>query len=471
MIFGVLALGWRGSMRHWQHYEKAYLILAGLATPLVLSVHSIVSMDFATSQLPGWHTTIFPPYFVAGAIFSGFAMVVTLMVITRKAFGLEHVITMKHFDYMAKIMLVTGMMVGYAYGMEFFIAWYSGNAYELFTFMNRAFGPYAWAYWTMVTCNVLLAAALLVQEGAHVAGLALRALDLRQHRHVVRALRDHRHLAAPRLPALELVHVHADVLGRRDHARQLRPVLHHVLPVRPLPADRRHGRGEDRCCRRPRRTRTRRRGSSTTRRADRPGDRPRAARAEGMPADGAPATQPAARRALRRARRVRDPGGRSTTPARRCATPATRAGTRTRRSRCTGSSARWASSASRLPWIVLVHGARRRGGRHGAPGVGEHDRLPAGDQRQAVLQLAGLRAGHLRAGGARRRARRRASACSPSTSCRRSTIRSSARRASSARATTASSSRSSPGIRSSTPTRPWSCCAALGATHVELVAS
>jgi hypothetical protein len=155
VIFGTLALGWRGSARHWQHYETAYLILAGLATPLVLSVHSIVSMDFAVAQLPGWHTTIFPPYFVAGAIFSGFAMVVTLMVITRKAFGLEHVITMRHFDYMAKIMLLTGMMVGYAYSLEFFIAWYSGSAYELFTFKNRAFGPYAWAYWTMVSCNVL----------------------------------------------------------------------------------------------------------------------------------------------------------------------------------------------------------------------------------------------------------------------------------------------------------------------------
>ena len=154
-IFGALAMGWRGSMRHWQHYEKAYLILAGLAAPLVLSVHSIVSMDFATSQLPGWHTTIFPPYFVAGAIFSGFAMVTTLMVITRKVFGMEHIVTMKHFDYMAKIMLLTGMMVGYAYSLEFFIAWFSGSAYELFTFKNRAFGPYAWAYWTMVSCNVL----------------------------------------------------------------------------------------------------------------------------------------------------------------------------------------------------------------------------------------------------------------------------------------------------------------------------
>jgi Ni/Fe-hydrogenase subunit HybB-like protein len=155
-VYGALALGWRSSSRHWQHYERAYLILAGLATPLVLSVHSIVSMDFAVSLLPGWHTTIFPPYFVAGAIFSGFAMVVTLMVITRKAFSLENVITIRHFDAMAKIMLLTGSMVGYAYGMEFFTAWYSGNPYEVFTFRNRAFGPYAWAYWTMVSCNVVV---------------------------------------------------------------------------------------------------------------------------------------------------------------------------------------------------------------------------------------------------------------------------------------------------------------------------
>ena len=154
-IYGALALGWRGSNRHWQHYERAYLSLAALATPLVLSVHSIVSMDFAVSQIPGWHTTIFPPYFVAGAIFSGFAMVITLMVITRKVFGMERIITTRHFENMAKIILVTGSMVGYAYAMEFFIAWYSGNPYEQFTFANRMFGPYAWAYWTMVTCNVL----------------------------------------------------------------------------------------------------------------------------------------------------------------------------------------------------------------------------------------------------------------------------------------------------------------------------
>jgi len=154
-IYGALALGWRASHRHWQHYERAYLILAGLATPLVLSVHSIVSMDFAVSQLPGWHTTIFPPYFVAGAIFSGFAMVITLMVLMRKALGMENILTTRHFENMAKILIVTGTMVGYAYGMEFFIAWYSGNPYEQYAFINRAFGPYAWAYWIMITCNVL----------------------------------------------------------------------------------------------------------------------------------------------------------------------------------------------------------------------------------------------------------------------------------------------------------------------------
>ncbi len=154
-VYGIFALGWRGSQRQWHHYETAYLILAALATPLVLSVHSIVSMDFAVSLLPGWHTTVFPPYFVAGAIFSGFAMVLTLMVICRWAFSLEHIVTLKHFDYMAKIMLVTGTMVGYAYATEFFTAWYSGNPYELYAFLNRALGPYAWAYWIMVSCNVI----------------------------------------------------------------------------------------------------------------------------------------------------------------------------------------------------------------------------------------------------------------------------------------------------------------------------
>ena len=154
-IYGTLALGWRGANRHWQNYEKAYLILAALATPLVLSVHSIVSFDFAVSQLPGWHTTIFPPYFVAGAIFSGFAMVVTLMVLARQLFNLKSLVTIGHLERMNKVILVTGMLVGYAYGMEFFMAWYSGYEYESFAFINRATGPYAWAYWIMVSCNVI----------------------------------------------------------------------------------------------------------------------------------------------------------------------------------------------------------------------------------------------------------------------------------------------------------------------------
>ena len=154
--YGFFALGWTGSNRHWSNYEKAYLILAGLSTPLVLSVHSIVSLDFAVSQLPGWHTTIFPPYFVAGAIFSGFGMVLTLLVPLRKICGLEEIITLRHVDLMCKVTLATGSIVGYAYGMEFFIAWYSGNPYERFAFLNRAFGPYWWAYWIMISCNVII---------------------------------------------------------------------------------------------------------------------------------------------------------------------------------------------------------------------------------------------------------------------------------------------------------------------------
>ncbi len=155
-LFGFLALGWRGGNRQWKHYEMAYLLLAGLSTPLVLSVHSVVSTDFATSQLPGWHTTIFPPYFVAGAVFSGFAMVTTLAIIVRRVYRIEHIITTKHLENMAKVMLATGMMVGYAYSMEMFIAWYSGNMYERFIFLQRALGPYSWGYWIMISCNVLV---------------------------------------------------------------------------------------------------------------------------------------------------------------------------------------------------------------------------------------------------------------------------------------------------------------------------
>jgi Ni/Fe-hydrogenase subunit HybB-like protein len=155
VLYGTFALGWRGSNRHWWNYEKSYMILAGLATPLVLSVHTIVSFDFAVSIIPGWHTTIFPPYFVAGAVFSGFAMVLTLMIICRKIYGLEDIMTVDHIEKMNIIILVTGSMVGFAYLMEFFIAWYSGVEYEKAIFILRAVGPYAWAYWIMIACNVI----------------------------------------------------------------------------------------------------------------------------------------------------------------------------------------------------------------------------------------------------------------------------------------------------------------------------
>ena len=156
LIYGLLSLGWTGSARGWHRYEAAYVILAALATPLVLSVHTIVSFDFAVSQVPGWHTTIFPPYFVAGAIFSGFAMVVTLLVPARRLYNLKELITIRHLENMNKIIMATGLMVGTAYGIEFFIAWYSGVSVERFAFYNRAFGNYWWAYWIMVSCNVFI---------------------------------------------------------------------------------------------------------------------------------------------------------------------------------------------------------------------------------------------------------------------------------------------------------------------------
>ena len=154
-IYGLMSFGWNGSAKGWQRFESVSLILAGLSTPLVLSVHTIVSFDFATSVIPGWHTTIFPPYFVAGAVFSGFAMVQTLLIIMRKSMRLEQYITLNHIDVMNKIILVTGSIVGSAYITEFFIAWYSAVPYEQYAFANRMFGPYWWAYWTMMTCNVI----------------------------------------------------------------------------------------------------------------------------------------------------------------------------------------------------------------------------------------------------------------------------------------------------------------------------
>ncbi|KAA3614574.1 MAG: hydrogenase [Planctomycetota bacterium] len=155
-IFGFFSLGWTGSARTWVRYEMACLLLAALATPLVVSVHSVVSTDFATANLPGWHTTVFPPYFVIGAIFSGFAMVLSLMLIARKVMGLQDYITMKHISAMCKVIVFTGTIVGSAYATELFMAWYSGNPFEQFAFNNRVFGPMGWSFGIMVLCNVIV---------------------------------------------------------------------------------------------------------------------------------------------------------------------------------------------------------------------------------------------------------------------------------------------------------------------------
>jgi Ni/Fe-hydrogenase subunit HybB-like protein len=156
IAYGVLAMGWRGSARHWRRHEVAYLILAGLATPLVVSVHTVVSFDFCVANLPGWHATIFPPYFVAGAIYSGFAMVVVLAIPLRYFYGLEDFITDQHLQNMAKVMLATCMIVTYGYAMEAFMAWYSANPYEEYVQQNRMTGPYAWSYWMLLACNVVI---------------------------------------------------------------------------------------------------------------------------------------------------------------------------------------------------------------------------------------------------------------------------------------------------------------------------
>jgi Ni/Fe-hydrogenase subunit HybB-like protein len=163
-FYGLLAMGWRGSARHWQRYESAYLLLAGLATPLVVSVHSVVSFDFAVSQLPGWHSTIFPPYFVAGAVFSGFAMVLTLVIPLRKLYGLGDFITDRHIDLMAKVMLATGLIVAYGYAIETFTDWFSGGVNEIAMIRTRTMGPYAWSYWALMGFNVLLPQLLWIKN-------------------------------------------------------------------------------------------------------------------------------------------------------------------------------------------------------------------------------------------------------------------------------------------------------------------
>jgi molybdopterin-containing oxidoreductase family membrane subunit len=160
IAYGILAMGWRGSARHWRRYQVAYLLLAGLATPLVISVHSVVSFDFAVAIVPGWHSTVFPPYFVAGAIYSGFAMVLTIAIPLRAAYGLQDFVTSRHLDNMAKVMLASGLIVAYGYLTETFTGWYSGHEAELFLIMNRAFGPYGYLYWLLLACNIVIPQAL-----------------------------------------------------------------------------------------------------------------------------------------------------------------------------------------------------------------------------------------------------------------------------------------------------------------------
>jgi len=177
VIYGIFALGWRGSAMHWHRYETAYLLLAGLAAPLVVSVHTVVSFDFAVSLVPGWHTTVFPPYFVAGAIYSGFAMVLTLAIPIRAVYGLGDFITKRHLDVMAKVMLSTGLIVAYGYLMEAFISWYSGNIYERSTMWNRMTGPYWWAYWSLILTNVAIPQLLWVKRvRAHVVALWMMSI-------------------------------------------------------------------------------------------------------------------------------------------------------------------------------------------------------------------------------------------------------------------------------------------------------
>jgi len=163
-IYGVLAMGWRGSATHWFNYEMAYLLLAGVATPLVVSVHTVVSFDFSIGLVPGWHSTIFPPYFVAGAIYSGFAMVLVLAIPIRKIYGLEDLITLRHLRHMGEVMLATGLIVAYGYLMEAFIAWYSGNIFERFMMWNRMFGPYGYFFWALILFNVLVPQAIWIRR-------------------------------------------------------------------------------------------------------------------------------------------------------------------------------------------------------------------------------------------------------------------------------------------------------------------
>ena len=233
-------MGWRGSARHWKRYESAYLLLAGLATPLVLSVHTVVSFDFAISILPGWHTTVFPPYFVAGAIYSGFAMVLVLAIPIRSFYGVQDMITLRHLDNAAKIMLGTGLIVAYGYIMEAFYAYYSGNFYERFMFKNRMLGPMGWAYWCLIAFNILIPQVLWIRKvrlnpAMLFATSLVVLLGMWLERFVIIVVSLHRDF----LPSSwGIVRGHA--LGLRDLCRNPRTVLLRDVPVCAADADDHH---------------------------------------------------------------------------------------------------------------------------------------------------------------------------------------------------------------------------------------
>ena len=236
IVYGILAMGWRGSAVHWSRYETASFLLAGLATPLVVSVHTVVSFDFSVAQLAGWHTTIFPPYFVAGAIYSGFAMVMTLAIPIRKFYNLEDFITMRHLDNMAKVMLATGLIVAYGYMMETFMAFYSGNLFDRFVIMNRMTGPYRVFLLDADPLQHRDPAVPVVAQGALECAGTFRNFADRQRRHVAGALRDRGDQPAPRFSALFLGHVLPDAVGLGYLRRHDRTVPDVAVPVHPLPA-------------------------------------------------------------------------------------------------------------------------------------------------------------------------------------------------------------------------------------------
>ena len=230
---------WAGADRRCtgRRYELASLLLAGLATPLVVSVHTVVSFDFAVAIVPGWHTTIFPPYFVAGAIYSGFAMVMTLAIPIRKFYNLEDMVTMRHLDNMAKVMLATGMIVAYGYMMETFMAFYSGNPYDRYLILNRMTGPYAVVYWSLIACNIVIPQAMWFRKVRDEHAGAVCDFADREHGHVARAVCDRGDQPEPRLHSFDLEHVLPDEVGLDDVHRDVWTVLYAVLALRALPPD------------------------------------------------------------------------------------------------------------------------------------------------------------------------------------------------------------------------------------------